>query len=521
MILFNRLLVLSSLLAFTAPLFSCSSGGGTISNLPSEPTISDGVAAYEGDKEVSKLSLTKEGKPFLEVNGKPMLMLGSQLRTDFFTKLDNLALYELDMYFELAKTLNITMVQVPVCWSDVEIEKNTYDSTYVEKMMYFAKKYDFKLEILWFGSYMCGYSVEKYLPTYINRDLDTYPRLSTNKEFDGWLGKHGWLDPRNEELIKREEKAIAKMMDFVYEYDRYHGGTCIVSGVQVENEPDMLLSIHYNEIGFNKEVEFDALKNGLFNLIDRVGQKVKDSKYKCYTRVNMTVNSGDYLKFSKELCASEGVDFVGLDPYDNKISALNNYLTELKSIPGNFAHIAENGGEYDNNPSLELKAFISGCGYEVFEVVTTPNPLLKDWTLRGVYNPDFTKKSQTDDLIDANKIFRSGYVDLAISELSNMEGFNIMSNNTMKNIKQNFELDNGIKGTFSSENYGLGYCAFADDHVTFASTKNDTISFDGVNFSRVTYGSYNMSGQWVEEGVVSNNTNINLEATKVYRVIVR
>ena len=46
-------------------------------------------------------------------------MLGAQLRTDFFLKLDGRGLNQLDDYFSLAAGLNITCVQVPVCWSDI------------------------------------------------------------------------------------------------------------------------------------------------------------------------------------------------------------------------------------------------------------------------------------------------------------------------------------------------------------------------------------------------------------------
>ena len=62
----------------------------------------------------------------LTVDGKPFLMLGAQLRTDFFLKLDGRRLDQLDDYFSLAAGLNITCVQVPVCWSDIETEYDVY-----------------------------------------------------------------------------------------------------------------------------------------------------------------------------------------------------------------------------------------------------------------------------------------------------------------------------------------------------------------------------------------------------------
>lgn len=49
----------------------------------------------------------------------------------------------------------------------------------------------------------------------------------------------------------------------------------------------------------------------------------------------------------------------------------------------------------------------------IFEVITTPHPFLTEWTLRGIYNPDFTPKAHTQQIVDAFKIFKEAWVDLA------------------------------------------------------------------------------------------------------------
>jgi hypothetical protein len=83
------------------------------------------------------------------VNGKPFLMLGAQLRTDFFLQLDKKSPEELAPYFELAANMNILVVQVPVAWKDVEAEKDIYNTELVEKYIELCDKYQLKLEILW------------------------------------------------------------------------------------------------------------------------------------------------------------------------------------------------------------------------------------------------------------------------------------------------------------------------------------------------------------------------------------
>lgn len=307
----------------------------------------------------------------LMVNGKPFLMLGAQLRTDFFLQLDKKSPEELAPYFELAANMNILVVQVPVAWKDVEAEKDIYNTELVEKYIELCDKYQLKLEILWFGSYMCGYSVEGYIPDYVINNTSTYPDLKPSAAFEGWLGKHYYLKPNTPALVERESKALKQMMDAIYHYDNNHGQKHTVIGIQVENEPDMLATRHNQEHGYTPE----QLWRDLISMLDQLGQVVKNSAYDCYTRVNQTTTYSDYMERSAEIAATAGIDYVGLDPYENNMLGIDSKLRRLRKIKDNYGHIAENGGEYANNDLLTLKAISLGCGYEIFEVITTPQPL--------------------------------------------------------------------------------------------------------------------------------------------------
>lgn len=488
-----------------------------------ESIVADGVAAYEGKVIASKMETKENGRRYLTVDGKPFLMMGSQLRTDFFINLDYLELRELDRYFKLAATLSLTCVQVPVCWADIEPTKDNYQSEYVDMFMKLSRKYDMKLEILWFGSYMCGYSVENYVPKYVFEDKETYPRVGAT-EVDGWIGKQGFLYPNTPALVDRESKALAKMMEYVYEYDRFHGGTKIVAGIQVENEPDMLTtSLHpdtQNDFTIEATDSAETIWAEMVKHLDALGKVVKNSNYSCYTRVNMTRWSSDWPALSQDLCETEGIDFVGVDPYASRISAIRECLNQLSYIDGNYPHIAENGGEYVNNPSMELFSFTMGAGYEIFEVITTPNEKLKDWALRGVYEVDFTKRPQTEPVIRANKIFRKACYDFAIADVGNILGFNLISNDVMEICKEEKETNNGIKVSFETAQSGLAYFIENDNHATFASTADDKMTFSGISkINKVEKGYYSLTGLWHSEGKVTiNNNQIDLEKGVTYRM---
>lgn len=485
----------------------------TIARDPARPLV------YDTSIEVSKMNISPEGRKYLEVDGKPFLMLGAQLRTDFFIQLDKKKLSDLDDYFALVKEMNITVIQVPIAWRDVEPEENEYTDEMVWWIMEYCNKYDLKLEILWYGSYMCGYSVRGYIPNYVINDTKNYPDLNANVAFIGWLGKQYYLKPNTPLLVERESKALAYMMDAIWEYDRTHGGKRTVVGIQIENEADMLATRHNNEHGFQP----NDLWDDLIDMMDTLGKVVKNSKYKCYTRTNLTTTYDDYIARSTQIVNKGGVDFVGLDPYINDVNKLNTMLDQLGNINGNFAHIAENGGEYTNNDILTLNALVKGMGYDIFEVVTTAHPFLQDWTLRGLWNPDFTEKPHTKKIVDAYKIYKNGWCDFAIAKVGNMVGFNI-AENELKATKTEEANTSNIKIKWQTTESGIAYAIENNGYLIISSTKQDNMQFESLTKvaigNEAEEGYYNTKGEWITESTKKalQNKSLTLEPTKTYRI---
>lgn len=455
----------------------------------------------------------------LTVDGKPFLMLGAQLRTDFFLKLDGRRLDQLDDYFSLAKGLNVTCVQVPVCWSDIETEYDVYSDEVVKAYIDYCEKYDMKLELLWFGSYMCGYSVEGYLPQYVVKDTETYPELKPSAAYKGWMGKQFYLVPNDKELVEREVKAMSKMMEFIYDYDNELGNPHTVIGIQVENEPDMLATRHNAAHGYSAVSLWPALLAHL----NSVGLAVKNGPYDCYTRVNQTCTYEDWIYWSGKVASRDGIDYVGFDPYVNNVQTIGDWLQAFKDIPGNFSHVAENGGEYFNNDILTLKAFVMGCGYEVFEVITTPHKDLKDWTLRGVYNPDFTPKPQTQRLIDAYSIFKAAWYDFATAPVGDMLGFNLVDQYNGLNRTEEAQSTESSPShivRWSTTSRGVAFAIQAKDYMTVGSTQQDYMYLD-FEPTKIEAGKYDNDGNWIVTSDASSrysNGTLTMQPCTVYRL---
>ncbi len=472
------------------------------------------LSASCNDKGVSGQSSEITPLRHLMVEGEPFLMLGAQLRTDFFLALDGKTPDELDVYFELAADMNIMIVQVPISWRDVEPSKDDYTGDLVEKYIELSERHGLKLELLWFGSYMCGYSVEGYIPDYVVSNTVIYPELKPDADFDGWLGKHYYLKPGTRALVDREKKALEYMMNVVAAYDAANENRHTVTGIQIENEPDMLATRHNAEHGYSP----GELWPDLISMLDELGRVVKDSSYDCYTRVNLTTTYGDYMERSAEIVATEGIDYVGLDPYENTIDGIDAKLQGLRWIEGNYAHIAENGGEYANNDVLMLKALTKGCGYEIFEVITTPHPFLADWTLRGVYNPDFTPKPHTQQIVDALGIFKDAWVDLAEAPITNIIGFNISTDNGAGTTSEK-KFSENIGISWETTQRGIAFAIECKGYLTAASTKADKMRFENANITGAEKGYYDLDRKWIAQGEVEIEDNLlSMEPCVVYRI---
>lgn len=114
---------------------------------------------------ISRICQTEEGKPYLEVDGKPFPVYGAQIRVDIFRSVDKLDWQEIEEYFATAVDLGVNSVQVSYPWAFLEPKKDQWSFVEIDKIMEFANKYDLKVELLWFSTNMIGDSYTWLVPT--------------------------------------------------------------------------------------------------------------------------------------------------------------------------------------------------------------------------------------------------------------------------------------------------------------------------------------------------------------------
>ena len=207
---YSLLLTIASLVTLSSCVSPTTSTGGSMSNsqesssITNSESVSESVSIDENaDYIVSEIKTLENGKTYLEVDGNPFALRGGQLRVDgllnrdyewYPNAMDPLTYDQIEEYFKQAKEFNLNTLELALDWKRIEIEKDVYDFTLVDKLLSMSNKYDLKCEFLWFSTNMCGDSHQFHIPDYIIYDQETYPRFEVEKEsHSGLYGNVFWL----------------------------------------------------------------------------------------------------------------------------------------------------------------------------------------------------------------------------------------------------------------------------------------------------------------------------------------
>ncbi len=493
---------------------------------------------------VSSIERLNDSKTYLKVDGKPYAIRGGQIRIDGLLNRaeDDINLIppltdnEIEQYFKKAKECHLNTVELPLEWSYIEKEKDIYDFTLVEKLLNFTNKYDLKCEFLWFSSNMCGDTHGYTIPAYIKDDTKTYPRLEAlNLYTSKMYGELFYLVLDNENLMERERLVLSKLMDYVYDYNKQNDNKNPLIGIQVHNEADGLLrwrldqkKLSLNGISLTQKQVWEMTLNALNN----AGLAIKNSKYKIYTRCNMTTSYGvdefpqcPNTNFSPlDILKLEGIDIIGDDPYSSNPHVINETIKSYNTL-NNYPHISENMGDYKTSPALFLSAFQAGGSYMFYDFATPKYFIYLNGNSsyqmdQGLINSDFSYKSHSYETISVVKGIESMGSVIPLINSSSFAAFNINSDTIKNELTQTINTDN-LSLTYNTINGGIAFAIELDEYVYIYATKPCTFTINNASFIyKAEIGSFiNNEYQVNEEKVI--NPLIKIEQEKLYRIKIR
>jgi hypothetical protein len=469
---------------------------------------------------ISSVTTNANGKPYIEVDGKPFLPLVVQYREDLH--ISNLT--TMDSFFADAKSIGFNTVSLPIWWAWIEPSQGTWDWTYPDNFITTADQYGLKLEFLWLGTNIAGgaldsssnsYTPGYIFPSWISSDTTDYQRhINSNgqvsSESSGGWGNDEAFSFTDQNTLTQEEIALQALMNHVATYDTQHA----LIGVQINNETminalvcsssnendrsyDAATTTAFQNSGLTSGQQF--AENQLAEWQNALGQVVKQSNYPVYTRMNYW-GYGCGATFAQIAQLAPNIDFEGDDPYTSDISSIRNLIT------GNYSDrsyaICENGPESDT-PTLMLSSYdAGGIYYSTYSLVdgdTGNTGLVKSdhsWTsYTSAINTTLTQLAKDpQDIADHMPNVDIGY-------------FHVLDTNASDNENKNL---NGVNINYTTSASGMGVAIMNSNDLllmgvngagTFTVTNNLPDSID--------QGYFDANQNWVSTGSASYTNNGN------------
>jgi hypothetical protein len=111
----------------------------------------------------------KDGRWALLVEGRPYLILGGQIHNSSGWP------SELPQVWKSLAALHANTVEAPVYWEQIETRSGQFDFTNVDILVKGAREHNFRLVLLWFGTWKNGNM--HYVPEWVKTDPKRFPRM--------------------------------------------------------------------------------------------------------------------------------------------------------------------------------------------------------------------------------------------------------------------------------------------------------------------------------------------------------
>ena len=467
-------------------------------------------------------------------NGVPVLIQSASLRTDLLKNADFLKAAEMEDYFAIAKETNMNTMEISLMWSEIEIDKDIYSFDELDTYLNFAKEYDLKLNIIWYGSFVDGETHTANIPKYISENPNEYPLIMDLFDFANY-GHCEIIDWNNDKLLNREQIALYSALNHVYEWNHNNDNYDPIIMVQLGQGVDRLQRWRVNQYkipGQDGEImSFDeawALSN---KYIEAMGKAVKYSKYKALTRSEFCEQSAvvNYVRNIKNI---EYVDIV-CPTYLHEITTMKNgiknFVDEYEDMP---VINSENWANDINYKQIMVSTAMGGSGYVSYQL-SAPRyfPESPKGTLYKRYNPDGTTLeekfvehfSRATDTKLVNGLLNKAFVPATNASRGNFASLGLDSSFNDKvgeERTQKIYLKSGILVDYTNPEDVIGYAIYDRNFIYCTSSKDAQLTVNNCTATVAQQGQFNEEGEWESAGNVTleNNKTLIMEAGIAYRI---
>jgi hypothetical protein len=457
----------------------------------------------------------------LMVDGKPLYHSGIQFRYEKHKYAKGWTDAQLKPVLGMISEDGFPVVNIPIWWSQVERAKGVFTWTDVNRYIDWCKEFNLKLELLWFGHESTGITIADRMPSYVTNDYQFVLKSDGTRLV---LNGNSLLDKTDPNLLRREKHVLGRLMRHIASYDTDH----TIVGMQILNEPNVAnmqwgassdrsysdcSTDRWNRGGYTDAAQFR--RDVLLDYVTQLGQVVKDSDYRVYTRVNVV---GDAKPVTEnERLRTEGglsIDFIGNDPYTSNNDALYFYGSDgFWSQGKNFPMIMENFGGHASADIHKFNAIAGNTAYNYYAVLDPDSSTgSSDF---GLYDFDpetkvVTRKDVSHKVAALNHMLNKISRDLATrlpveAGGTTLQTFNRNATATVDVTKPLDDLDVG----YATSSIGQGIAVRrSTSEIALLSTKAAAFTLPGGDGAApaVEHGHYDGDDAWVSAGAKDYST---------------
>ncbi len=509
-------------------------GGGGNNDGGNQNTNPDFVNQTEYDAPY-KVATSDAGKArIINRSGNPVLVQSSLLRTDLLKNADFLKASEMEDYFALAEETNLNFLDITIMWSEIETSYGVYSFDELDCYLNYAKKYNLKLNIEWYGSFTDGETRTANMPKYISEKKDEYPILLDLFDF-GAYGRVEIIDWKNDKLISREQYALYMMMNHIYEWNHANSMYDPVAMVQIGQGVDRFQRWRVSQYKVNDKegnlMSFDDAWSYAYHYLNEVGKAVKYSKYKALTRAEFCEQNAvvNYVRKTAEL---EFIDIACptyLHEISNMKNGIKNFVEEIEDMP--IINV-ENWANDINYKQTLIEYAMGGSGYVCYQFSSARYyPESPSGTLYNRYNENgttlaekFTSRgTRADDAKMINAAISKAYVPIGNAPSGNFTTLGLNSSLDDKSGDERMQkvyLKRGVLLDFTNPAGCIGYAVYDQNYLYCFCNKDAVLTITNCSISVGQKGSFNSLGEWESQGtiILEENKTLTMAANEVYRI---
>lgn len=459
----------------------------------------------------------------------PILVQSTLLRTDLLKNADFMTASEMEDYFAIAKETSMNTVDITIMWSEIETSYNVYEFSELDYYLSYAKKYDLRLNIEWYGSFTDGETHTVNLPAYVVEDTKTYPLIIDMFDFANY-GRCEIINWKNTNLIHREQLALYSMMNHISDWTISNNNYAPVMMVQIGQGIDRFqrwridaYKVPGSDGGIMGSDEAWSMVN---NYINQMAKAVKYSKYKALTRVEFCEQNA-VVNYVRNIANLEFVDFVSptyLHEIGNTKNGIKSFVDEFENMP---IINAENWANDINYKQILVNYALGGNGYVSYQLSApryfpeSPNGALykrynaEGTTLAEKFAENGTRATDTKMI---NSALAKLFVPACNAARANFATFGL--NSLITGQVQKEYLRCGLLLDFSNPADNLGFAIYDQNYLYCFCNKNAVLTINNCTITVGQRGSFNANGEWnnLETITLTDNKTLNISANETYRI---